>query len=257
LKLTLSELEADLSLSLPNDLVKLLLNAYSEIKENFYIGKHEPAELNAGKLCEIVLRVLQVETNQRPTPFTTHIRNLAEEFRKFENAAGANESIRFHIPRLASAVYNIRNKRGVGHAGQEVNPNLADSTIVAAASDWLIAEFIRIHYRCSLEEAQATVDGLVQRRIPLVYDIDGVKRVLNPDLSSAQKTLLLLASVPNGMSETDLFASIEHSNRSVFRRDVLRMLHQKRQIEFSGTKCTILPPGLKVVEEHYEEWSKH
>lgn len=257
MKLTLSDLERDLSRSLPNDLVRLLLRSYTEIKENFYIGKHEPAELNAGKLCEVVLRILQVETKQRPTPFTVHVKNLAGELQKFESAVAFNESIRFHIPRLASAIYDIRNKRGVGHAGQEVNPNLADSTLVAAAADWLVAEFIRLHYQCTLDEAQTTVDGLVQRKLPLVYEIGGVKRVLNPNLTSAKKTLLLLASAPGGLTESELFSSIEHSNLSVYRRDVLRVLHKKRQIEFSGGKCTILPPGMKVVEESYEEWSKY
>nr|WP_276977396.1 hypothetical protein [Ferrimicrobium acidiphilum] len=257
MKLTLTDLERDLSRSLPLHLVKLLLNSYKKIKENFYLGKLEPAELDGGKLCEVVLRILQVETQQHTTPFSTHVRDLAGEFRKFENMTSANESIRFHIPRLASALYNIRNKRGVGHAGQDVNPNLADSTIVAASADWIIAEFIRLHYSCTLDEAQATVDSLVQRRLPLVYEILGVKRVLNPKLSAAERSLLILASQPEGLSESELFKFVEHSNRAVFRRDVLKTLHKRKQIEFDGRRCTILPPGLRVVEEHYDGWSKY
>lgn len=257
MKLTLNDLEKELSGSLPIDLVRLLLSSYAEIKQNFYVGRHEPAELNAGKLCEVVLRILQVETKQRPTPFSIHIRDLPGEFRKFENATGSSESVRFHIPRVAIAVYNIRNKRGVGHAGQDVNPNLADSTLVVSAADWILAELVRLHYQCTLDEAQATVDGLVQRMLPLVYEIDGVKRVLNPDLTSAEKTLLLLASSPDGMPEDDLFKSVEHSNRSVYRRDVLRVLHKRKQIEFSLGKCTILPPGVRAVEQNYEEWSRY
>lgn len=69
-----------------------------------------------------------------------------------------------------------------------MNPNLADATLLATASDWILAEILRLHYDCTLDEAQAIVNGLVQRKLPLVYEIDGMKRVLNSRLGYKQKT---------------------------------------------------------------------
>lgn len=255
MRLTLAELENDLSVSLPPDLVRKLLAAYQEIKENFYLGKHEPAELNAGKFVEVILRVLEHESKMPLTPFGTSIKNMGDRLRNFENATAANDSVRFHIPRVANAIYNIRNKRGVGHVGADVNPNLADSTIVASGSDWIVAELVRVHYKCSLEEAQAVVDGLVQRKIPLVHDIGGVKRVLNPRLTYGEKTLLLLAPHPMGVPEKTLLEWVEHSHATTYRRDVLRALHKQKLIEHAKGHCTILPPGLRLVEAKYESWA--
>lgn len=254
--LTLAQLEAELAKGLPADLVKKLLAAYEEIKENFYLGRHEPSELNAGKLCEIVARILEHESGLALTPWGKTIPNLGDYLRGFEKQTQANDSIRFHIPRVANAIYNIRNKRGVGHVGGDVNPNLADSTYLVGAADWILADLIRLHYGCSLEEAQAIVDGLVQRKLPLVYEIGGVKRVLNPSLDYSQKTLLLLAGLfPKGVAESDLFNWVEHSHASVYRRDILRRLHKRKLIEFTNGKCTILPPGLREVELNYAKWS--
>jgi hypothetical protein len=236
-------------------LVDGLLDAFREIRENLYLGKDEPAELNAAKLTEFVIRILEHETTGSYTAVGVRIVNVAERLRQFENCTQSNDSIRFHIPRVASAVYNIRNKRGVGHVGGDVNPNLADSTFVAVASDWILAELIRLHYSCSLEDAQRWVDGLVQRRLFLVYEIDGRKRVLNPSLGFPTRVLLLLASeFPNGIEDRTLFDWTEHSNFAVFRRDVLQSLHRRRLIEYSAPRCTALPPGLKLVEENYGDW---
>lgn len=253
---TLEKLRTDLAAKYPPRLVNALLQSYETIKENFFFGRHEPAELNGGKLCEAVVRMLEFEANGKPTPLGAKISNMGDKLRSFEKETSLNESLRFHIPRVANSIYNIRNKRGVGHVGADVNPNLADSTLVASSADWIVAEFVRLHYRCTLEEAQRIGDGLVQRRLPLVYSVGENRRVLNSTLSYANQVLLLLAGeFPNGLSEKQLLAWTEHSHASVFRRNVLRPLHKERMIEYSPGQCVVLPPGLKVVEQNYQTWS--
>ena len=253
---TLASIANDFATWLPTELVSPLIDAYREVKENYYLGRHEPAELNAGKLCEVLFRILEHECGNIPTPLGVSIRPFDARCRAFESKTQANESIRFHLPRLAIAIYDIRNKRGVGHVGGDVNPNFADATLVSTVADWVMAELIRLHYHCTLNEAQHWVSGLVQRKILLVYEIDGNKRVLNPTLSHTNRTLLILASeFPQGLSESTLFSWTEHSNSAVFRRDILRPLHKKKFIEYQLDKCTILPPGLSFVEENYAEWS--
>ncbi len=256
--LTLDQLQTDLARSLPAELVGALIDSYREIKEAFLLGKHEPAELNAGKLCEVVYRVLEFETSRSYTPLGTSIKPFDAKCRAFESKTGHPESIRFHLPRLAVAVYDVRNKRGVGHVGADVNPNLADSTLVSTASDWMMAELIRMHYACSLDQAQKWVDGLVQRKLLLVHEVGGKKRVLNPALPFTIKVLVILAGeFPEGLDEKTLLDWTEHSNPTVFRRDVLKGLHKKKLIEYAPPKCTILPPGLRLVEENHQSWSTY
>lgn len=240
---------------LPKELVDALMGEYHELKQNYFLGRHEPAELNAAKFCEIVLRVLEQETTGAYTPLGTQIKNIPAKFRAFENVTAKSDSVRFHIPSIASAIYGIRNKRGVGHVGGDVNPNLADATVTMAGVDWILAELVRMHHNCTMEEAQSIVDELVQRKLFLVYSIREMKRVLNPRLSYPNQTLLILASEsPRAVQDRSLFDWVEHSNFSAYKKTVLESLHRQRLIEYSNGTCTILPTGLAFVEREYPKW---
>lgn len=61
---------------------------------------------------------------------------------------------------------------------------------------------------------------------------------------------MLLYGEASGINEKDLIASIEHSNPSVYRRDILRKAHKQRLLEYNAeTKKVIISPlGAKHVE---------
>lgn len=255
----LQKVRNDLQSTLPSELVDVLMSSYEQIKQNFYLGKHEPSELNGGKFVEACVRILQYATDGgKYIPIAKQIPNVIAKLRGFEQipASAAIDSYRIHMPRTLATVYNVRNKRGVGHLGGDVNPNKADASLVVACADWVMAELLRIHYQCSLEEAQARVDTLVQRRLVLVHDVGGMRRVLHPWLSLKDQTLLLLGSeYPNRVAESDLLAWTEAGNKWYFRKKVLGSLHSERLIEYQELEwCEILPPGLRYVESKYAEW---
>lgn len=249
----------DLKSKLPPELVDALLTSYDELKQNFYIGKHEPSELNGGKFCEACFRILQYETNGGTyTQIGVSVSDLIGKLRDFERlpATPTNESFRIHIPRVLVTIYNIRNKRGVGHLGGDVNPNSADSSLLVACADWIMAELFRIHYQCSLEEAQNIVNAIIQRRLNLVHEIENIKRVLLPSLSARNQTLLILSSsYPNKVSVDDLVLWIEPSNKSRYQNEILQKLHKERLIEYNKPDwCTILPTGLSYVASQHSVW---
>jgi hypothetical protein len=255
----IQQIATDLKSKLPSELVDALLASYEEIKQNFFLAKHGPSELNGGKFCEACVRILQHQTDSgKFTPLGVQISDMIGKLRDFEKLPSnvANDSYRIHIPRALVTMYNIRNKRGVGHLGGDVNPNRADASLLVACADWVLAEIFRIHYQCSLEEAQGVVDSLVQRRLVLVHESEQVKRVLLPSLSYKDQTLLLLASAyPEKVSEEDLTNWIEPSDKSQYRRRVLRALHSERLIEYKESSwCVILPTGLNYVESQYPMW---
>lgn len=253
----IEQIKQDLANNYPEELVDILMDSYVELKQNFILLRHEPAELNGGKFVEACYRILQYVSKNSYTPPGKPIPDLIGKLRAIEQlpASTCNESCRIHIPRTLASIYNIRNKRGVSHIGGDVNPNLADSTIIAAVADWVLAELYRINYRCTLDEAQKVVDGLVQLKIPLIYEVDDKIRVLKHDLSFPQKTLLILAHLyPTKVMEKDLIDWVEHHNPSVFRNSVLKRLHATKQIEYKNKEwCLILPPGLLEAEKIYRE----
>jgi len=253
----IEQIRQDFSAVYPQDIVDALINSFIEIKENYYLRKHEPAELNGGKFVEACVRLLQHQLRGSYTPIGVPIRNMVQELRNFEQTPSTYpDSYRLHIPRVLLGVYNIRNRRGVGHLGGDVNPNLADSTLILSVVSWVLAELYRMHYAVSIDEAQKIVDDLVERKLPLVYEVHNVKRVLAPKLTAKDQTLILLYSVyPKQLSEVELLQFTEYSNLSAYRNRILRELHRQRLINRnSNGTCVILPPGLRYVEEHYNDW---
>jgi hypothetical protein len=237
----------------PKELLRKLEDSYKEIKKNFREGRFEPSELNAGKFCEVVYRILEWHTTCSYTPLGARISNFDNSVKKFETLTRFNDSIRFHIPKILTAIYDIRNKRGVGHVGGDVNPNVMDSTFVVSGCDWIMAELVRIFHKVTTEEANRIVQGLVEKKIPLIWEVQGKKRVLEPSLTYRNKVLAILyEEYPASVGEFKLREWVEHSNQTVFRRKVVLPLHKEKLIEYNSStkKITISPRGLIYVEKN-------
>ena len=240
--------------TVPKRLTTSLIKHYKKIKENFLENRYDPSEINGAKFSEVVIRILQWHTSQTNsyTPLGTKINNFDQATRQFENKTIYPDAIRFHIPKLLNVIYTIRNKRGVGHVGGDIDPNHMDSLFIVNATDWIMAELIRIFHTVTVSEASAMIESIITRRIPLVWEVEGRKRILQQNLSYKDKVLILLYSeYPNPTIDNSLFEWSEHSNISNFRRDVLKGLHKEKLIEYDlrTKKVYLSPTGLHKVEE--------
>lgn len=245
-------LEEELLALLPGTLRTELLTAYGEILRNYRERRWEPSELNGGKLCEVVYSILKGHTDGKFPKKSTKPRNMVDACRGLESAPSTfPRSIRIQIPRMILALYEIRNSRGVGHIGGDVDPNHMDATCVVEMSKWLLSELVRVFHDVSTEEASAAVDALVERTIPTIWQVGETLRVLNPKMSMRDKTLLLLYHRRGPIAEEDLRQWVEHSNPSVYRRDVLRKAHRAKLIEYDDRSKTaeISPLGIALTEE--------
>jgi hypothetical protein len=103
----------------------------------------------------------------------------------------------------------------------------------------------------STADAQVAVDALVERRLPFVWEREGIKRVLIPDLSKRDQTLILLYSQADWTNIVDLLSWIEYSNASKYRSDILGGLHKERFVEFdrSRDRACITTSGVYDVEK--------
>lgn len=241
--------------NLPAELRRELLECYQAIITNFSEGRWEPAELNGGKFCEIVYSIVHgalignfPARSKKPTNMVDACRAL-ESLPSTQNLVG-NRSLRIQIPRLLPYLYEIRNNRGVGHVGGDVNPNAADSSAVVAAASWLMAELVRIFHGTSLPQAQTVVDALVSRRHPLVWSVDQTKRVLDPSFKKADQVLLLLYSESDWTDVEKLRSWVEYANKTNFKSKLLAPLHKARLIEYAQANglVKITPKGLADVE---------
>jgi hypothetical protein len=153
---------------------------------------------------------------------------------------------------LLVALYEVRNNRGVGHVGGDVDPNGMDAKLVLETSKWIVAELVRAFHNVPVEVATDAVERLTERTLPIVWEAGSAKRVLDPTLSKKDQTLLLLYSSNEPVRESELVKWVEHSNSSAYRRDVLRTAHRDRLIEYNQTKgeAHLTPVGVQYVEEN-------
>lgn len=235
---------------LPTQLRADLVGAFEEIIRNYAEGRWEPAELNGGKLCEAAYSVCKGLADGPLPAGASKPGNMVAACKALEQAAAVPRSVRIQVPRMIVALYEIRNNRNVGHVGGDVDPNHMDAVCVLQMSKWIMAELIRVLHQMPADDAAELVDALVEREVPLVWKVDHKKRVLDPDLSMKDKALLLLHATAGPVAEADLVSWVEHSNPSVFRRDILRRAHAAKLIEYDQTArtATISPVGVAYVE---------
>jgi hypothetical protein len=240
----------------PATLRKELLDCHKDITKNYVEGRWEPSELNGGKLCEIVYTILDGAISGIFSASASKPSKMVDACRSLENrpanpARVGDRSLRILIPRLLPFLYEIRNNRGVGHVGGEVDPNHEDSEAVVCMANWVMAELIRVFHSVSLSEAQATVDSLMEKRHPLVWEFEGMRRVLDPKMSKSNQTIVLLYSTPGWADVKMLCRWVEYSSLPLFKSRILKPLHGTRFIEYDGDngRARITPLGIQFAEK--------
>ena len=247
-------LEAALA-SVPSSFRSKVIKTYLDVKRNCAESRYEAAGLAAGKFCEVVIRLLQNTIHGSYLPFGTKIGNFAEACRKLIKApsTSGSESERLVVPRALVYLYTMRNKRGIGHVGGDVDANAIDIATMARTADWIVCELIRIHHGLSLEEAQDIVDGLSVRQLPTIWEVGGKKRILKDGLKTRDQVLLLLYSSPDSaVLVEDLCDWVEYSNPALFKSKLIRSLHKERLVEHDKDTDSVMlsPKGADHVEKN-------
>lgn len=247
---------SDLLSTLPAGLKEPLLHCYNEIISNYAEHRWEPSELNGGKFCEVVYTILSGYLNgtfpAKPSkPKSMVDACLALERLPANSSLAGDRSVRVLIPRVLPYLYEIRNNRGVGHVGGDVDPNFLDASAVVSTSSWILAELVRIFHGVSTAEAQEIVDAVVERKHPIVWEVGNMRRVLMPSLKISDQVLMLLYTRFAWVKDSDLFKWVEYSTMSMFRQRILIPLHKARLIEYDKEKglSRISPLGALEVEK--------
>jgi hypothetical protein len=244
---------AGLPLSLRNE----LLDCYQSIMSSYAEHRWRASELDGGRFSEIVFSIIEGALKgafpakaSKPANMFQSCISLESKFPPSAARLG-DRSLRIMIPRLLPVLYEVRNNRNVGHVGGDVSPDHMDAEAVQSMASWLMAELVRIFHGVSTKEAEDTIDALVERKSPLIWEIEGIKRVLNNKMPAKDQTLLLLYNSTGWVNADELVTWVEYSNSTVFRSKVLMPLHDQRLIEYEVNKrrSRISPKGAKDVED--------
>jgi len=240
---------------LPSGLRDPLIENYREIGANFVERRWEPSALNGGKFCEVVYSIVHGALTGAFPSRPAKPSNMADACWALEDIPPSpsrvgDRSLRILIPRTLLPLYEVRNNRGVGHVGGDVDPNFLDATAVLAMAGWVLAELIRIFHGVTTHEAQETVDALIERRHPLVWEVEGTRRVLDTEMSAKDQALLLLHQSRGWLAERKLATWIEYP-AGMFPTRLLRPLHDSRLLEYDRNerRARISPLGIEDVEK--------
>ena len=238
---------------IPDGLRAPLLDEFNKLARHYRESRWEPAELNGGKLCEIVYTVLKGHVDGAFPAAPSKPANMLDACKALENAGNnVPRAVRIQIPRMLIALYEIRNNRNVGHVGSDVDPNHMDATVVHGMARWVISELVRIFHATSPEDATAVVDALTEREIPLLWRIGDRTRVLGPQLNAKQKALVLLYGSAGAVAVRNIAVAIDYKNVSQLRQKVLKPAHDEDLLDFDTKADTALlsPMGARYVEQN-------
>lgn len=244
---------ADAIAGIPASLREELLARFNDIVRNYRQGHWEASTLNAGKFCEVVYSILRGRADGNYPERAEKPRDMVQACRNLENAdevVMGGRALRIQIPRTIPPIYEIRNNRGTGHAGAEIDPNQMDAEFALHACQWILADLVRAYHKLDPVTARQVVAALTERRIPLVWEIGDVKRVLDPEMKLSHRILVLLYSSSAPVDGEVLRRWTEYANPHRFREEILRELHASALVHHDrqGSTVTISPLGQQLVE---------
>lgn len=237
-----------LAAGIPAELVKELLEAFSEAKRRFYREDLRPSEIEGARFSEAVFRILEWVTTSQYTPLGDNLPKVPTLMGKLEQATAAPESVRFHIPRTLRLIYDVRNKRDVAHLGDGINPNQQDATMVVRNMEWVLAELVRLHHNVSATEAHGIIVELVSKDVPLIQVFDGFPRVLKQLKASDHMLALLYWRGVEGATSTELNSWARAAMRANLKR-TLNALDANDLIHLRGDRYVLTYLGEKDVEQ--------
>lgn len=244
-------LVASLRASIPTELVDALLETYSELKNNLSMSKYRPSEVEGGRFAETVFRILEYRTTRSYTPLGTSL-NTERIITQLAQIPATSEvdSVRLHIPRTLRVIYDIRNKRDAAHLADGIDANLQDSTFVASAADWTMAELLRLYHGSHPGDAQNQIADLVTKQVPTLEVIAGSYKTLKPSFTLPERLLVLLYHIGSpGTDLTTLTNSVKPSQRGNLKATLTRMVFEQDLVFEKNGTYYITRRGIQEAEE--------
>lgn len=231
--------------------IKAALTHFTNAVNEFGQGNWEGSIAKVGKFVEAMLKAV-----------ATHCGSPFEGGRKFKadkvmNSLGQladgsyDDSLRLLIPRACRSIYDIASNRGARHDPDEIDPNSMDANVVLAVSAWILAEAIRYAQKGVVDPSQARdlVDSLVEKRYPVVEEVEGRIYLHAKKKSAVDVGLVVLARrYPKRVSKLDLVESIRRNGFSLANAKVAAGRIGKF-VDDNGTgQLRVLVPGLRRAE---------
>jgi len=177
---------------IPQELQDAVVRAVSDMSQSYKGLQLRPAELNGGDFTEAVARVLQFMAKGQYVALGKKLPPMDKLVSSMEQS-NLDDTFRIHVPCHLQAIYDVRNRRGVGHLPGPISANKPDAELVLITARWILAEFVRVLWGIkNHEEAQRAVDLLAIHEPALVEVFDGNLRVISEKKFSVPNQILIM-----------------------------------------------------------------
>lgn len=251
MSLTPKELITELSGIIDPALAQGLLESYVQMQQRFLAGDWKPAELDGGRLCEVVSRSLY----QLDSGTVTHSQLPGELCEKIEDTdnkrphALANTD-RHHLCKAIGLVYKFRSARGPVHVSPTYTANYMDSMLVLHVAKWIFAEFLRLAWNADREVIAETISNIVQLQHALIHELDGKPLVLEQGITAREEILLLLGHASaNRLSRVEL-REAAHQKPVTLNAAITKMLVAKEIRTADDGALALTPNGQRALTQN-------
>lgn len=236
----------------PNELANKIVELYSAILFENRRKSWKNCISNIGQFNEVCYRLIEFELTGVYIPFNQQLPKFTNQtLIKWENIGNKPEIYRVIMPRILYGMYSLRSKRGAIHVSN-IDPNEMDTSIMLSQVKWFLAEIIRNITNVSFNETSEIIKNIINKENEIIWEVNGVLRILDTKLKTEQKILSLLYS-KDKQTFKELFNNTEYKNSTNFKL-ILKKMHNKKLIEYAVDKIFISPKGILEVEKYLNKF---
>ncbi len=242
-----SQILEDLANNIEKSLVANLLTEYKAIKNSQLSNQWSTSLVHAGKFSELVLAIIRfLYEGSIPDMNQIHFEDYYNNLTNRPKNSPQDEILLIAIPKAASTIYTIRNKKRVVHF-KSINPDQLDSLLAVSLADWILSQIILFKTTSTPSEVYEFIQSLIERRIPAVQEFeDGSLVVLDPSLPFRDQLMLILYHLAKRVSDKELLTRTETYPQHL--NSTLRRLHEKRLVHRNPNGSTLSRTGIQYVE---------
>jgi len=230
--------------TIPDPLRTDFWTEFSNVQRSYFESRWRYTAIDGGRFAELTFNIVDGLLSgefpaqaQKPKNFVKACREL-EQYQ----ASETNRSLRITIPRALMVLYDIRSNRDSGHIGSEVIANQQDSQLIIDISAWITAELIRYCHRMDISDAETIISSIIEKRSPVVIDINGTRIALISG-TLKERILVLLHTSMKSVNRSVLYKWLKKPNIKHY-NDVLKKLDKSNLVYIDDERCVhILPNG--------------
>ena len=242
-------LKNELSKKIHPDIVKELLKEYEDVQNDFSANDNIKILASSGRFVEVVLAAISYINDKNLLDLNNiDVEKLYNKMRNLPRSkSGEDDLLYLEIPRVARAIYTIRNKKRGAHR-KNLDPIIQDRIFIKYSTDWIISSLIFLFHTRSDEEIQGIINNLVQKKISLIEEFEDGGMMILKKLTFVQKLLVILYKQNKMIKREKLKELSQPTYKQEFNTN-FNNLKKRLLIYVNEDNLKINSNGIKEVEE--------